>query len=122
MIIIVQFLFRLYQVYQAKQKSTNEIFAIKILRKDLLIKTTNVEYTRAEKDILRRIKHPFIVDLHCVFQNDRRIYLVMDFVNGGQLFFHLREEAMFSEDVVRFYIAELVVALEFLHSRNIVHR
>ena len=68
------------------------------------------------------MKHPFIVDLHYVFQNDRRIYLVMDFVNGGQLFYHLREEAMLPEDVVRFYIAELVLALEFLHTRNIVHR
>lgn len=95
---------------------------MKVLRKDFLIKTDNVEYTKREKDILRQIRHPFIVRLHHSFQNDSRVYMVMDFLNGGQLLTHMISHAMFSEDQARFYLGEVILAVEYLHSLDIIHR
>ena len=71
---------------------------------------------------MAKIDHPFIVKLHFAFQTPAKVYLVMDFVNGGELFFHLKREGRFSEDRVRFYAAECVLALEHLHSRGIIYR
>jgi len=110
------------KVYQARKKETGEIFAIKALRKDFLIRTNNVEYTKTEKDILRNVRHPFIVQLYYAFQNECKVYLVMDFVNGGQILFHLREQAMFSEQLVRFYSAQVILAVEHLHLLDVIHR
>eukprot|EP00027_Filamoeba_sp_ATCC50430_P007484 CAMPEP_0168558218 /NCGR_PEP_ID=MMETSP0413-20121227/9848_1 /TAXON_ID=136452 /ORGANISM="Filamoeba nolandi, Strain NC-AS-23-1" /LENGTH=468 /DNA_ID=CAMNT_0008589315 /DNA_START=80 /DNA_END=1484 /DNA_ORIENTATION=+ len=110
------------KVYQIRKKESSEIFALKALRKDFLVHTNNVEYTRAERDILRKVRHPFIVSLHYAFQNESKVYLVMDFVNGGQILYHLREQAMFSEAWVKFYTAQVVLAIEHLHSLDIIHR
>jgi len=95
---------------------------MKVLRKNYLVETDCVEGTRTERDILRTVRHPFVVSLHYAFQTEGKVYLVMDFLNGGQLFFHLRNEAMFSEDLVRFYAGEIVLAIQHLHSLNIIHR
>eukprot|EP01114_Cavostelium_apophysatum_P022837 TRINITY_DN8401_c0_g1_i1.p1 TRINITY_DN8401_c0_g1~~TRINITY_DN8401_c0_g1_i1.p1 ORF type:complete len:439 (-),score=67.10 TRINITY_DN8401_c0_g1_i1:61-1272(-) len=110
------------KVYQAMKEDTGEIFALKALKKDFLISNNSVECTRTERDILRTVRHPFIVALHFAFQCEKRVYLVMDFINGGQILYHLREQAMFSEKLVKFYAAEVVLALEHLHSLDIVHR
>jgi len=110
------------KVHQVCKKNTGEIFAMKVMRKESLIKTNNVSYTITERNILRNIRHPFIASLHYAFQTKGKVYLVMDFLNGGQLFHHMRKQAMFTEDAVRIYAAELVLAIEHLHSCNIVHR
>jgi len=81
-----------------------------------------VDNTMAEKDILRKVRHPFIVRLHYAFQSDSKLHLVMDFVNGGHLLYHMHKEALFSETQARFYIAQVILALEHLHSLNIIHR
>jgi len=78
--------------------------------------------TITEKDILRKIRHPFIVKLYCTFQNLERVGFVMEYVNGGQLFYHMRKLSNFDEDTTRFYAAEIILALEHLHSHNIIHR
>jgi len=109
------------KVFMVTFRFSKEIFAMKVLRKDFLIEMNAAINTRAERDILRNVSHPFIVKLHYAFQDESRLYLVMDFVNGGQLFFHLREHT-FSEDLARFYTAELVLALEHLHNMDIIHR
>lgn len=72
--------------------------------------------------ILERLNHPFIVKLHYAFQTPERLYFVIDFLNGGELFFHLRKETKFDENRARFYAAEIVLALECLHSNGIVYR
>jgi serine/threonine protein kinase len=110
------------KVYQVQKKDTEHVYAMKVLRKKHLITTGALEGTMVEREVLRSIRHPFIVSLHYAFQTEGKVYLVMDYLNGGQLFFHLREEAMFSEDLVRFYTAEIVLALEHLHQQGIIHR
>eukprot|EP01116_Phalansterium_solitarium_P015663 TRINITY_DN3480_c0_g1_i1.p1 TRINITY_DN3480_c0_g1~~TRINITY_DN3480_c0_g1_i1.p1 ORF type:complete len:515 (-),score=169.84 TRINITY_DN3480_c0_g1_i1:617-2161(-) len=110
------------KVYQVCRKGTHDVYAMKVLRKDFLVRTDNVEGTKTEKDVLRKVRHPFIVSLHYSFQCEGRVYMVMDLKNGGQLFFHLREEAMLSEQYVKFYAAEVVLAIEHLHELDIIHR
>jgi len=110
------------KVHQVMKKDTKQIFALKSLSKKHLIDTNNVENTLAECDILRKIAHPFIVRLHSAFQTERKLYLVMDFVNGGHILFHLHREAIFSEAQARFFLAEVVLSIEHLHSRDIIHR
>ncbi|CAA6655757.1 unnamed protein product [Spirodela intermedia] len=99
-----------------------KIFAMKVMRKETIIKRNQVEYMRAERDILTKITHPFIVQLRYSFQTKSKLYLILDFINGGHLFFHLYRQGMFSEDQARFYTAEIVSAVSHLHSNGIVHR
>ena len=71
---------------------------------------------------MEKIKSPFIVDLHYAFQTDEKLYFIMDFLNGGELFYHLRKEQRFTENRARFYAAQLICALECLHSSGIIYR
>lgn len=107
---------------KVRKKDTKEIFAMKILAKDMLIKQNMVAYTKSEKNILQMVEHPFIVQLRYAFQTDSKLYLVLDFLSGGELFFHLSKEVKFSVDRARFYTAELVLAIGHLHSKDIIYR
>uniref|UniRef100_A0A915DNE9 Ribosomal protein S6 kinase n=1 Tax=Ditylenchus dipsaci TaxID=166011 RepID=A0A915DNE9_9BILA len=75
-----------------------------------------------ERNILAQIRHPFIVKLHYAFQTEGKLYLILDFLRGGDLFTRLSKEVMFTEEDVKFYLAELILALEHLHSLGIVYR
>jgi serum/glucocorticoid-regulated kinase 2 len=110
------------KVLQVRKKNTGEIFAMKILLKSTIIARNQVEHTRAERSILQHIKHPYIVSLKYAFQTEDKLYLVMDFCGGGELFYHLKKEGRFSEERVRLYAAEILLALEHLHSLNIIYR
>lgn len=72
--------------------------------------------------ILEKLSHPFIVKLHYAFQTPEKLYFVIDFLNGGELFYHLRREQRFDEDRTRFYAAEIVLALEYLHKNGVIYR
>ena len=81
-----------------------------------------MEHVNAERFILARIRHPFIVDLYATFQDHLNIYMLLSYVPGGELFSHLRRAQRFSADVTRFYLAIIVLALRYLHSFNIIYR
>jgi len=110
------------KVMQVKKKDTGKIYAMKVLRKETIIQRKQVAHTRAEKAILQMIQHPFIVTLHYAFQTEEKLYMVLDYINGGELFFHLKKEGRFNENRVRFYAAEITCALCHLHSYDIVYR
>ena len=110
------------KVMQVRKKDNNKIYAMKVLRKDAIIARKQVAHTRSEKAILQKIDHPFIVNLHFAFQTDKKLYMILDYVNGGELFFHLKKEGKFAEPRVRMYSAEIVLALAHLHSFGIVYR
>ena len=80
------------KVYKVKKVVSGEIYAMKVLRKDMIMQMNQQKNTQAERQILEKIKHPFIVRLHYAFQTPTKLYFVMDFLNGGELFFHLRRE------------------------------
>jgi len=99
------------------------IYAMKVLSKKEIIAKNEVERTLGERNILQRTHDsPFLVGLKFSFQTDSDLYLVTDFKCGGELFWHLQKESRFTEERARFYIGELILALEHLHNHNIVYR
>jgi serum/glucocorticoid-regulated kinase 2 len=95
---------------------------MKMLRKTYLLKRGQIERTRTERKVLAKVNHPFIMKLHFAFQNDEKLFLVLDYCAGGELFFHLSRHRRFSEKWTRFYAAELLLALGHLHSHGIIYR
>ncbi|KAG2272521.1 hypothetical protein Bca52824_067076 [Brassica carinata] len=110
------------KVYQVRKKETSEIYAMKVMRKDKIMEKNHAEYMKAERDILTKIDHPFIVQLKYSFQTKYRLYLVLDFINGGHLFFQLYHQGLFREELARVYTAEIVSAVSHLHENGIMHR
>ncbi|VFQ95687.1 unnamed protein product [Cuscuta campestris] len=115
------------KVFQVRMKGENGtegdgIFAMKVMRKDTIIKNNHVDYMRAERDILTKVVHPFIVQLRYSFQTKSKLYLILDYINGGHLFYHLYRQGVFSEEQARVYTAEIVSAVSHLHQKGIVHR
>ncbi|XP_055388396.1 cAMP-dependent protein kinase catalytic subunit PRKX-like [Condylostylus longicornis] len=96
--------------------------ALKILKKSEVIRLKQVEHVKSEKDILKRIHHPFIVNLYATFQDSRRLFMVMEFVHGGELFSYLKKEGRLDNAGGRFYASEITVALQYLHSLDIAYR
>ncbi|KAH9579780.1 Protein kinase domain [Trypanosoma melophagium] len=110
------------RVYQAREKGTDNIFAIKEMRKEVVERENMVEHISAEKVILQNISHPFIVSLHYAFQTSSCLYLVLEFLSGGELFYHLGNVRVFDEYRAKFYCGEIALAIGYLHSRNIIYR
>eukprot|EP00939_MAST-03C_sp_MAST-3C-sp1_P002825 g2825.t1 len=110
------------KVLQVRHNESGDIYAMKIIKKSRVVKKKVELSTMLERDVLAQVAHPFIVELHCAFQTMDKLYLVMTFIPGGELFWHLHDQGTFPEDVARFYVAELVLAVSYLHSRSIIHR
>merc|ERR1712137_177261 len=110
------------KVMQVQKKDDGQIYAMRVLRKEAIIARKQVDHTLAEKAILQKVSHPFIVNLHFAFQTEEKLYMVLDYINGGELFFHLKKEGKFSEERVQLYTAEIALALSHLHSLGIVYR
>lgn len=110
------------KVLLVRNRFDQQLHAMKIISKRVIKKKNSVAETKMERDILTKLKHPFIVSLDFAFQTEQKLYLVMQFLSGGELFYHLRKRGIILEGEMRVYVAELVLALEFLHSKQIVHR
>lgn len=109
-------------VFQIKMKRNNKIYACKRLNKKDLVARKQVAHTNTERRVLANIDHPFIVSLRFAFQTKSKLYMLMDYHCGGELFFHLQKEGKFSEARCRFYAAEICLAIECLHSNGITYR
>lgn len=107
---------------QVRKKDTGRIYALKTIRKAHIVSRSEVTHTLAERTVLAQVNNPFIVPLKFSFQNAEKLYLVLAFVNGGELFYHLQREGRFNEERSRFYAAELLCALEHLHQFNVIYR
>lgn len=111
------------RVFQVRKRDTRRIYAMKVLSKKEIIAKKEIAHTIGERKILQQsLNSPFLVGLKFSFQTETDLYLVTDFKSGGELFWHLQKETKFSEERARFYIAELVLALEHLHKYDIVYR
>eukprot|EP00123_Amoebidium_parasiticum_P013653 comp22077_c0_seq1/m.32171 comp22077_c0_seq1/g.32171 ORF comp22077_c0_seq1/g.32171 comp22077_c0_seq1/m.32171 type:complete len:524 (-) comp22077_c0_seq1:916-2487(-) len=111
------------KVMQVRKKDTGRIYAMKVLKKGHLIERDEVEHTKSERAILaKNHTNPFLVGLKFSFQTPDKIYLVLDYINGGELFAHLQNEGVFSLERSRFYAAQLVLAMGHLHENNIIYR
>uniref|UniRef100_A0A8D2AA88 non-specific serine/threonine protein kinase n=1 Tax=Sus scrofa TaxID=9823 RepID=A0A8D2AA88_PIG len=98
-----------------------QLYAMKVLKKASL-KVRDRVRTKMERDILVEVNHPFIVKLHYAFQTEGKLYLILDFLRGGDVFTRLSKEVLFTEEDVKFYLAELALALDHLHRLGIVYR
>ncbi|KAK1409190.1 hypothetical protein QVD17_35715 [Tagetes erecta] len=110
------------RVFLARKRATGDVFAIKVLKKADMIRKNAVQSILAERDILISARNPFVVRFFYSFTCRENLYLVMEYLNGGDLFSLLRNLGCLEEDMARVYIAELVLALEYLHSLNVIHR
>uniref|UniRef100_A0A5G2R290 non-specific serine/threonine protein kinase n=1 Tax=Sus scrofa TaxID=9823 RepID=A0A5G2R290_PIG len=110
------------KVILVREKATGRYYAMKILRKEVIIAKDEVAHTVTESRVLQNTRHPFLTALKYAFQTHDRLCFVMEYANGGELFFHLSRERVFTEERARFYGAEIVSALEYLHSRDVVYR
>ncbi|PYH75852.1 serine/threonine-protein kinase gad8 [Aspergillus uvarum CBS 121591] len=110
------------KVMQVMKKDTGRIYALKTIRKAHIISRSEVTHTLAERSVLAQINNPFIVPLKFSFQSPEKLYFVLAFVNGGELFHHLQREQRFDINRARFYTAELLCALECLHGFKVIYR
>ena len=110
------------KVLLVEKKDDKKVYAMKILKKKAMIKRNQVNHIKAERKIMELVDHPFIVKLRYAFQSPQKLYMVMDYCPGGELFFHIQRVERFNEEAVKFYGAQLVLALDHLHKNNIIYR
>ncbi|CAG9321369.1 unnamed protein product [Blepharisma stoltei] len=110
------------KVFLVTKKDNGQVYAMKALRKEMIEKRNQVVHTKTEREILGSIDCPFIVQLRFAFQTPDKLYMIMDFINGGELFFHLRRSTSFTEERAKFYAAEILLALDYLHTQGIIYR
>jgi len=110
------------KVFLAELPINKKLYAIKSIRKDILIEMDQVESTLLEKEIMFECDHPFLVSMEFLFQNDLRLYFVMQFVRGGELYKIYETQKRFNEETVRFYAAQMALAIGYLHNKGIAHR
>eukprot|EP00826_Nyctotherus_ovalis_P058691 TRINITY_DN8092_c0_g1_i2.p1 TRINITY_DN8092_c0_g1~~TRINITY_DN8092_c0_g1_i2.p1 ORF type:complete len:300 (+),score=77.01 TRINITY_DN8092_c0_g1_i2:1647-2546(+) len=110
------------QVFKVKLNKTNEIFAMKSISKSYLLKTKQLKYAQNECKILREMNNPFVIKMHYAFQTPQHLYFVLDYCEGGDLSIHIAKKEMFEEYEAKFYLAELILAIEYLHAKDIIYR
>jgi p70 ribosomal S6 kinase len=112
-----------FQVRKNTGKDGNKIFAMKVLKKAAIVRSKkDTIHTKSERSILEAIKHPSIVSLHYAFQTNHKLYLILEYLSGGELFTLLEREGVFLEDTASFYLGEITLALGHLHRNGIIYR
>ena len=109
-------------VFLVRYNRNNTLYAMKVLSKSLLRQQNQQKNTKSERNLMVQINCPFIVSVKFAFQNESKLYLVQEFLQGGDLFFHIHTRPRFSHEKTKFYIIELVLAIEFLHKNKMLYR
>lgn len=110
------------KVMLCQKQDTKRLYAIKSIRKEDVIEKEQIQHTIAERKIMEQIDHPFLISLEYAFQTKEKLFFVMDFERGGEMFNLLKKEKKFNESRAKFYIGQIVLALEYLHSKSIIYR
>jgi protein kinase X len=110
------------RVLVVRDKSTKAYFALKVMSISEVLRLKQTEHVKNEKEILSQIKHPFIINLYWTYHTDKFLYMLLEYVCGGELFSYLRNAVKFNNETAVFYAAEIVSALDYLHSLSIIYR
>ncbi|ORY85080.1 kinase-like domain-containing protein [Protomyces lactucae-debilis] len=110
------------RVHLVQSRHNSRFYAIKVLKKQQVVKMKQIEHTNDERSMLRKVKHPFTITLWGTFFDSKNLYMVMDFIEGGELFSLLRKSHRFPNPVAKFYAAEVCLALDYLHHNDIIYR
>jgi serine/threonine protein kinase len=110
------------KVMKARMRSTGDIYALKRYKLKTIFEQNRVQNTLDEIRIHKKLDNPFIAQLHYAFTTEKKLYLVMDFMEGGDLYFHIEKEKKFTISRAKFYIAQVILAVEYLHKNGIVKR
>mmetsp|Transcript_13186 Transcript_13186/g.11268 ORF Transcript_13186/g.11268 Transcript_13186/m.11268 type:complete len:324 (+) Transcript_13186:505-1476(+) len=110
------------EVYLVEKVDNKKLYAMKVLRKNNIRSDKILRYTLNERTIMGMFDHPFIMKLHSAFQTDENLYLVMDYISGGDLGGIIAKKVRLNENIARIYAAEVILAIEALHEKNIVYR
>jgi len=121
---------KVFLVSKTSGAQKGKFYAMKVLKKAVIVRnkeTKEVEreinfYAKLERDVLASVRHPFIVDLKYAFQARNKVYLIMEYLAGGELFMQLQKERMLMEDTAIFYLSQVLLALEHLHTQGIIYR
>ncbi|QIW99142.1 hypothetical protein AMS68_004660 [Peltaster fructicola] len=112
------------KVMLAETKTTKQLYAIKVLKKEFIIENDEVESTRSEKRVFliaNKERHPFLLNLHACFQTETRVYFVMEYISGGDLMWHI-QRGQFGTKRAQFYAAEVCLALKYFHENGVIYR
>jgi protein-serine/threonine kinase len=110
------------KVLLVHNEELNKYFAMKILKKKFIEKNKQQIHIKTERKILEIIEHPFVAKLYYAFQNSEKLYMLTEYMPGGEMFYHLHKDIYFSEERTKFYISEIILALIYLHKNNILYR
>ena len=110
------------KVFLVRDKSNGVLYAMKVLKKDYIVRKNQVEHTKTERSVLENVEHPYIVGLKMAFQTPDKLFFVLDYCAGGELFFHLGKVGRFDEARCRFYAAQIILALEYVHKMDVIYR
>ena len=110
------------KVWKVKSKKNKTSYALKEMSKLKVIDKKSIKSINSERELLSKLHHPFIVNMHYAFQDNENLYLVMDLLSGGDLRFHISRHKRFSEEQTRFFLCGIIFSLEYIHSHNIIHR
>jgi serine/threonine protein kinase len=110
------------KVYLCRKKVTKDLYAIKVLKKVDMVRKNMVSQVMAERKVLSLSRNPFVVRLYYAFQSKEFLYLVMEYLNGGDLSSLISSFGCFDDEMCRVYSAEVILALEYLHANGITHR
>ena len=110
------------KVWKVRLKKNNEYFALKEMSKVKIIDRRSEVSIMSERNLLSKLHHSFIVNMYFAFQDFYNLYLVMDLLTGGDLRYHIAHKKTFTESQTKFFIANMLLALDYIHSQNIIHR
>lgn len=110
------------KVFKVKKKDDGNIFAMKVLKKSVLARNKHLKYAITECNVLKKADHPFIIRLHYSFQTPDYLYMILDYCPNGDLSLHLNQKQIFEENEAKFFIAEVILAMDYLHKNDILYR
>jgi serum/glucocorticoid-regulated kinase 2 len=110
------------KVMLVRKKGTTDVYAMKVLKKEAVIRRNQVQHTKTETTILKQIRHPFLTRMYFAFQSEGKLDMVLNYLPGGELFYRLKREGRFSPERVRLYTAEIALGLGHLHSLDMIYR